>query len=743
MHFRNLFAACFLVCMGITNLYGQAVLSGTVKTASGIRVAGATVSDTLGHIAVSDSMGNFRINDIRFPVMLITTHPQYDTDTLELTEGRFAEIILGKIRQIRGVTLSASGSGNLGMSGMDIKTEVITKGELKKAACCDLAGCFETQATVLPMTTNVLTNAKELRILGLSGVYNQILIDGIPLLQGLTYTFGVSSIPGTFVQNIMVSKGSNSVLQGFENMAGQINVITEAPEKGEKLFVNMYVNSFGENQHNLNYRSGKSKWKNILALHAVQPAGKWDRDRDGFMDLPRLRRFLFWDKFTFGDERKKGWALMFSVKGFSESRSGGQVAFNERTLKGNDSIYGQFINYLQGEVYAKAAYRLNDDERVVMLASASVHDQNSWYGTLSYKGLQHQGYANIQYERTWRQKHELKTGVSHRMLNIREDIAFSDTMIPRTFAGRYLKNEHIAGVFAENVFSWKGDIITLITGLRADHHNRFGWNVTPRALLKYDITERFIVRTSAGTGWRTANLFSENTGLMASSRNIIFIENLRPEKSLNWGINILQQFKKKMFDGYFSADFYSTRFSNQFFPDYDTDPQLALIANFTGTSVSNGFQADLNFRFNKIWEVKSAYNFLDVYRMVDGKKKLLPFNPRHRVMLAVSWLPAGKKWRCDVINHWYGEQRLPETGKNPLEYRQAGFSRPYSTFNLQITRNWKQFEVYAGCENLFDYRQLRPLVSWQNPFSPYFDTSFNWGPTRGREVYLGFRWKLN
>lgn len=723
-------------------LNGQQI-RGKVVSEDGRPVAGASVSDTTGKAALSDTSGRFTFPADRFPLLLITRHPRYLTDTQLLNGTAELRIVLRQVQQIKGVNLTVSGTGNLGMSGMDIKTEVIGKGELKKAACCDLAGCFETQATVLPMTTNVLTNAKELRILGLSGVYNQLLMDGIPLLQGLTYTFGVSSIPGTFVENIMVSKGSNSVLQGFESMVGQINVMTDRPEKGERLFLNSYINSFGENQHNINLRTGKGKWSNVLALHSVQPAGVFDRDKDGFMDLPKLTRYLFWDKIKYGDENKNGWSFLLSLKGFSESRTGGQTGFDAATMKGSDSIYGQHIAYLQGETYGKLSYRHNDREQWSLMFSSSVHDQDAWYGTTSYKGKQLQGYANLQYELDWRGKHAFKTGVSMRRLNILEDIAFSDTTLKRTYAGRYLKDEQIFGAFAENVFSWKADIVTLITGIRADKHNLFGWNVTPRALLKYDITERFIFRASAGTGWRTVNLFSENTLLLASSRNLIFQETLRPERTINWGINILQRFKKKHAEGYFSADFYSTRFGNQFFPDYDTDPQKAFIVNFDGLSVSNGFQADLNLKLRKIWEIKSAYNFLDVYRMVGNDKMLLPFNPRHRVLLAVSWLPPGKKWRCDVNAHWFGEQRLPDTGKNPVEYRQPGSSKPYSTFNFQVTRSWRKFEFYGGCENLFDYRQLRPMVSWQDPFSPYFDTSFNWGPTRGREAYLGFRWKLD
>src|SRR5690606_35688638 len=339
------------------------------------------------------------------------------------------------------------------------------------------------------------------------------------------------------------------------------------------------------------------------------------------------------------------------------------------------------------------------------------------------------GYANLQYEQIWHRNHELKTGISNRYLLLNENIRFTDTL-KRSYAGTYLKEESIQGVFAENIFKWRDDLITLITGLRADHHNRFGWKVTPRAMFKYDMTENTIWRVSAGTGWRTINLFSENIGLLASSRDIIIATNLEPEESFNWGTNIYRKFKKGIAEGFVTMDLYQTLFSNQIFPNFDLDPGKAIIENFKGKSVSNGFQIDINAKLYKKFEVKMAYNYLDVYRVVNGIKRQLPFNSNHKFLMGLSYLATSKKWRADMNAHWFGSRRLPDTDLNPEEYRQAKRSRSYTTLNIQFTKIWKKLELYGGCENLFDFRQLRPIVSWQDPFSPYFDTSFNWGPTR-------------
>lgn len=693
-------------------------------------------------LTTTDSLGNYSFQVNALPLAIVISYPSCNTDTVTIADTTYRILNITKLYNIGKASVSIQGSGSrsshIGLH--TVKTEIITQGELKKAACCDLAGCFETQGTVQPMTTNIITNAKELRILGLSGVYNQVLTDGFPMIQGLTYTYGISSYPGTMVDNITVAKGNTSVLQGYESMVGQINLIPKKTDKDERMLLNVYANSFGETQYNVGFRSGKKKLTAYTALHMVQPAATFDRDKDKFMDVPKLTRYLIYEKIKFGDAEKKGFSMIAGARFLKETRLGGQTNYRP-TDTGSTSIYGQFVNYRQGDAYLKAAYRFTDNKKISLMSSGVLHRQNSWYGTVAYQGRQNNGYANAQYEWNWGNGHDLKTGVSYRYLAIEENLRFSDTLLKRGYAGQYNKYESIPGLFAENTFKWRGDIITLITGIRADHHNIFGWQVTPRTMLKYDVTENAIIRASAGTGWRTVNLFSENPGLMASSRDIVFLEFLKPEKAFNWGLSFFNKIKGKKLEGFYTLDFYQTRFSNQFFPDYDSDPTKAYIKNFTGPSVSNGFQTDINTKYRKQLEFKVAYNFLYVYRVVENQRVELPFNAKHKFLTAISYLPLSKKWRADVNIHWFGQQRLPNTQMNPEEYRQTAYSKAYTTFNIQATRSWKKIELYGGCENLFDYRQLRPIVSWQNPFSPYFDTSFNWGPTRGREIFAGIRYK--
>jgi len=718
-------------------------ITGKVTNEKNEPLMGASVfwSDTTIGTTTSPK-GSFELVLIEtVPRLLIASYIGHKTDTIIITDQTRVVFKLKESQALNEVVIRSQRDGVIISDFNPIKTEQITQTELGKSACCDLAGCFETQTTVQPQVTNVITNAKELRILGLSGVYNQVLIDGFPMIQGLTYTYGISSVPGSLVDNIYVSKGANSVLQGFESISGQINVETKDPHTTDKVYLNAYINSFGETHLNANVAVKMGKWSNLTAVHTVQPAGKFDRDDDTFLDLPQLTRYVVSNKLRYGNEIEWGWNSKIGLRFVNEQRVGGQTTFNAETDKGSTTVYGQTVNMNQPELWTKTGYRANDQHNFVLYASSFYQDQQSYFGTIKYDANQTNAYVNLQYEFAYGEN-TLKSGLSFRHLNLDEDVSFTDNTLQRTFAGRYQRQENIAGVFAENTMKLLGDKLTWIAGVRVDNHNQFGTRITPRTLVKYDITPTTIVRANIGTGWRTVNLFSENIGLLVSSRDIVFAEQLQPEEAINMGVNFTQKFNSEHVTGFFSADYYRTDFQNQIFPDYDSDPTQAIIENFTGKSISNTFQAEVYLKFWQQFEFKTGYSFLDVFREIDGQNVLLPFNPRHKVVTTLGYKPLSDKFHIDMNIHWYGQQRLPDTQSNPEPFRRPGFSENFVLVNAQFTYNLNKFELYTGCENIFDFRQLRPINGWQEPFGQFFDTSSVWGPTRGREFYVGVRFKI-
>jgi outer membrane receptor for ferrienterochelin and colicins len=721
-------------------LFGESVNGKEILTGGTLRFAGSDVAVTVNENGVFE-LPLTGISDRR----IVAAEPGYRTDTLDPGDKTYITIVLRKsAHELKAVTVSDNRAAYL--SNAVLKTEVINQRELSKAACCDLAGCFGTQASVQPQTTNVVTNAQELRILGLSGVYNQVLFDGLPMIQGLSYTYGISTYPGTVVDNIYVAKGTSSVLQGYESISGQINLESKQPDKAEKLYLNGYINSFGEKHLNANVASAagrKKKWHTLLALHHVAPAAKIDGNKDGFLDLPQLTRYMVYNKWKYGNDKLNGFSTQIGLRLVSEKRRGGQVAYNADTDEGSTGVYGQSIRFVQPELYAKSSFRFSEKHVLALALSGFYHDQHSWLGTTQYLARQKTAYVNLQHEWIWHKMNSVKYGASFRFQDLAETISFSDQALGRTYAGNYQTNLAVPGVFIENTFRSRDGKLALITGARADHHQVWGTYFTPRAMARYELSSNHTLRASAGRGWRQVNLFSEQVMLLAGSRDIVFTEVLKPEAAVNWGLSEVYKFAAgNDVRGTLSVDFYSTRFQNQFFPDYDTDPAKAFIRNFEGVSRSNGLQAEASFVFFRRLEVRAAYNYLDVYRVEDGIRVSLPFNPRNRAMAAVSYNTGNKHWQLDMNTHWFDRMRLPNTSSNPVEYRRPSYSVPYATVNMQLTYRWKTVELYSGCENIGNYRQANPIISAMQPFSKYFDLSSVWGPTRGREFYFGVRYKI-
>lgn len=722
--------------------HGEFHVHGKVLSQSGEPIFSAkVVAPQVGVAVFTDTSGGFFLSASQsFDSLIISAFGYLEDTVIVQLQGHTNIVVkLKEVKTIGGTTLKGTGRKAF-IARTPEKKEVITHNELKKAACCDLAGCFETQGTVKAVTTNVITNTKELRILGLSGVYNQVLTDGMPMIKGLSYTYGISAMPGTALYGIFVSKGTNSVLQGYENMVGQINVVPMAGNLTDPLMFNAYVNSFGENQYNLAYAVDKEKWSNYLALHWVNPAQEWDRNNDSFMDVTQLNRMLLYNKFKFGEQKKTGFQGTLGIKLTNEQRLGGQLGFNEEN-RGDTNLYGQVVKYFQPEFYAKTKYVFDSRKSFELMGSAQWHDQNSNFGVVQYNAQQRMAQMKALYSLDYASgDNNLKVGASIRNLRIEEQLGFTGRELGRTYAGRYVREDIIPGIFAENILNWRGEIMQLITGFRVDHHNEFGYQYTPRAMFKYDVSEEGTLRVSGGSGWRMVNMFAENIGLLSSSRDMVFVEQLEPEQSVNFGINYVHNIRYKKLRGYVTADFYQTRFQNQFFPDFDQDPTKAFIANFKGTSISNAFQIDVNGAVGEHWELKSSYSYLDVYRIINSEKVLLPFNSKHRVSSSLSWNTEKKDWQADIIYHWYGPQRLPNTQNNPEQFQQPEFSESYSILSAQVTKNWKKISIYGGVENILDFRLNNPIVNAQNPFDDYFDTNFTWGPVRGREIYLGLRY---
>ncbi len=620
------------------------------------------------------------------------------------------------------------------------KVEGIGVREIERAACCSLAGCFSTNASVESVTTNIVADTKELQILGLSGVYNQLLVDGVPLIQGMSLPLGSGSYPGTLLDQIFITKGAGSVLQGAQGISGQINIITKKAEDNPRLFLNAFANSFGESQYNANVIIKKPSWSHVLAIHNTQPAGIRDINNDGFRDIPATERFSIFNKFSFRQNQESKFKSEIAFRYWTEKRTGGHIDFDpDQAFTGTN--YGQIINVDHMDATVKMNYSLGDNTAITLTQSGFYQEQDNLYGLRTYEGTQLNLNSNLFVDYFFGENdHNLKFGIS----NIHNDI---DQLLTTNVPGdafdllnNYDHFDNIYGAFAETI--WNQDMFTIILGMRTDHFGEFGWKTSPRMLIRAEVNESTDIRFSIGKGYRKAYPLAERGQLLSNNRKLIIDPQLAPEEAINIGINGVYKHTFSFANMTLAADAYQTIFQNQIFPNYERSATRIYLNNFYGTSISNSFQIENKWEFGNNLDFKWAYSYLDVYQIQAQEKIELPFTTNHKWLANASWSTDRDDWQIDITYSYKGSKILPGMSDFPEELQRDSRAPSFSLVNSQLTKRWQNLEIYGGVENIFNFFQSDPIVSVDNPFSQYFDTSFTWGPTKGREFYIGVRYGL-
>ncbi|MBL0175650.1 MAG: TonB-dependent receptor [Ignavibacteria bacterium] len=691
--------------------------------------------------ATSDADGHFSIPGApTAPVTIIVSHVGFVSDTVAVRDRGEILVRLRSIRSLGTVSVDGERKG-MSLAPIEFKTEVITDRELRKAPCCDLSSCFGSNAGVEPEVTDIITDTRELRMIGLSGVYTQVLVDNVPtLLSGVNQSYGLGFVPGTLIDRMYVTKGANSVLQGPEAISGLVNVMLREGAPENLFFFNAFANSFHERQANAHGSLRFGPWSMILAAHTAQPARDVDGDSDGFLDVPKLRRTLLFNKWTYRDE-ESGVMTTAAWKAVDEHRTGGQTGFDDARDRGGNAVYGQTAYSRRFEAYTRSEILIGEDHRLNLHLAASVHSLRAWYGTTSYDADQTHAYANAAYTHTFTEDATLTAGASLRQLGVDEDIRFAFNPLGKSYDGTRRARETVPGLFAEQKLALLEDALTLIGGVRADRDNAHGLFVTPRLFAKIDATTGTTVRLSAGAGYRNPLPFVENAALFASARDILLQAALKPERAVNYGASLTRMFELDAISGTLSLDLYRTDFTDQAIADVDSDPQRVFIRNADGPSFSTSILAEALVDIGPV-EVKTAYTWTEAYETFNGLRRALPFMSRHKLLGAASCEFPEHGWTLSSTIEWHGPQRLPDTRLFPAEFRMPEHSDAFMLLNAQVAKRFGAIELYAGVENILDTRQDHPILNARNPFGAWFEPTFAWGPVKGREGFAGIRVRL-
>ena len=731
-------------------LFSQKEITGVVMEQSSnnerVPLFGANVfwlNTTLGTMTSDD--GTFRLPYDTSYKKLVISYIGFRTDTLLIETPKSIFHVLKASDDLGEVTVSVrrKSSATSYLSSQNITT--ISSKELLKAACCNLSESFETNPSIDVNFTDAISGTKQIRMLGLTSPYILITTENIPSIRGASQAYGLSFVPGTWVESIQITKGAGSVVNGFESIAGQINAELVKPTTDNRIFVNAYGSLNGRTELNTHFNTQLSdKLSTGVYIHADNRSQKFDRNNDSFLDMPLVNQINIMNRWQYAN-LQKGLISFLNVRYLNDEKQAGQLNFDPKTDRLSNSVWGSEINTRRFEVSGKFGY-VNPDipyRSLGVQLAYSDHDQASYFGTNQYDISHRSIYSNMVYNTIISDsRHKMKTGLN----------ATYDRYNELVNSQVYNRTERSVGGFFEYSFD-NLDALNLTAGIRIDHHNLLGTFFTPRLHARYAPWEKSAFRVSFGRGKRAANIFTENQKLFASSRQINVqssggaIYGLDPEIAWNYGLSFLQGFNLFGRKADLTLDFYKTNFENQVVVDYE-NPYEVSFYNLEGASYSSSFQAEFSWNLMAYLDLKTAYKFYDVKTQYASGKLEKPLTSQHRYFANLSYELHSEKdggvWKFDTTFNWLGKQRFSSTSMSPQAYQLPTYSPSISTLNLQFTKVFSEaFEIYLGAENVTNVKQKSPILSSESPFGSNFDTTFVYGPIFGSTFYTGLRYKLN
>ena len=740
MKTKQIFLTVLLLSF-VSSMFAQGFIEGTVyeQDENGKRtpIPGVNVYwKIVNEGVVTDANGHYKIPLHERIGCLVFSCISYENDTVHhMVEPAHYDHVFHSVHMLNEVEIHAREKASFINPIKAMAVQEITSEGLRRAACCSLAESFETNASVDVAYSDAVTGAKQIELLGLSGLYTQMMAENMPNFRGLASAFGLNYVPGTWMNAIQISKGTSSVRNGYESISGQINVDYKKPELGEseKLFLNLYGNSMTMTEFNFNTRWNVGKNGSMMVMgHANHNFMQMDGNGDSFIDDPMVTQGNLFFRYNYAKNWFEG---MWGVKALSERRFGGMMGGNPYVEPTDDKFK---ISTLRYEAFSKTGFMFDRDDTSLGIQQQFIyHDLgSSYFGRTYYNASQMSYYANALFDSyIVNDHHSYSVGASYSYDKYDEHL--NDSAFQRV--------EHVPGAFVEYNFSddhhWN-----VIAGFRADYNTYYHKMLyTPRLHVRFKTHDELAIRVSAGRGYRSPNVLAENSTMMASSRRIIFVgEKPKMEEAWNYGINITKGFDIGWRELTIQADFYRTDFVNQIVLDRDADAHQIRIYNLDGRSYSNSAQIEANCEIFKDFDLTLAFRYNDVKMTINDSLMEKPFVNRYKGLITMSYAPG--TWQFDLTTQFNGDSRVPNLSGNATAVaHQQNIERSpfYVIMNAQVMKKFgKCWEVYIGGENLTNFKQKYPIISADNPTSEDFDASMVWGPLSGIRAYLGVRFQI-
>ena len=631
-----------------------------------------------------------------------------------------------------------------------VPVEVYSPTFLKKNPTPNIFEALQNVNGVRPQLNCNVCNTGDIHINGLEGPYTLVMIDGMPIVSGLSTVYGLSGIPNSLIEQVEIVKGPASSLYGSEAVGGLINIITKLPENAPRFFADGFVTGWGEANVDVGFKSKVGEKTTVLfGANYFNYSNPIDNNNDNFTDVTLQDRISIFQKWDF--ERANNRKFSLAGRYFYEDRWGGEMQWNP-SYRGGDEVYGESIYTSRFELLGN--YQLPIKEKVNFQFSYSDHDQNSVYGNTPYLAQQRIGFGQFIWDKKV-SKHDLLIGTALRYNYYNDNTTATVNADEVTIPSLFIQDEIN--------FTKKQSVLL---GMRYDYDSRHGNIFTPRIAYRFKPTEDDIIRLNAGTGFRVVNLFTEDHAALTGSREVVIEEALKPEESYNINLNYLKKLylnNGMMFT--FDTSVWYTYFTNAILPDYDTNPNQIIYDNLDGHSTSKGISFNADAVFGSGIKVSLGATYQDVSQTENGTTTRQILTERFTGVWSFSYKHYPTNLTLDYTGNIYGPMRLPLLGE--LDPRQE-YSPTWSIQNIQLTYDgFDNFEIYGGVKNLLNWTPNKgnPFIiaraddpfdenvqfdnngnaapTADNPYALTFDPSYVYGPNQGIRAFVGLRYKLN
>ncbi|MFR9603132.1 MAG: TonB-dependent receptor [Rikenellaceae bacterium] len=766
MNKYKLLVAIFVANIFVMNLSAEP-LSGTIKNQNGEPLVGASIwweGTTVG--VTTDTNGGYRINKVKDFDKIIASYVGYSNDTI-VVENPLSKLDITLSTQgvdIESVVVNTTIGGNYIKYDAIAKDEMISFAGLCKMACCNLAESFENSASVTVGYSDAISGARQIKMLGLTGTYTQILDENRPVMRGLSSPYGLSYTPGMWLNSIQVSKGISSVTAGHEAITGQINLEYRKPTDSERLFLNLYLNNELRPEINLSSAlpvSRDGRLSTVVMFHASADTNpdfvNMDHNADGFRDMPLAQQYNIANRWSYLFDN--GVQIRWGVKFVEEDRLGGEESF-EKGMREDvvaQKIYGSNIQnrgangYIKiGAPVGRVVYDTYEQSElrsnVAFVADYDLFDEDAYFGLNDYSGREKTVMLNGMYNHYFTSRSSLIVGASATFQDITERLVNSTPWLGVSNDFDLSRVENEVGLYGEYTFKHE-DTFSIVAGLRGDYNSYLDRSfITPRGQVKWSVGPSTTLRASAGMGYRSSNVITDNIGILATGRSLIFdgVESgdFDPqERALTLGGSITQRFRIiSASDATISFDYFRTEFGSQVIVDQEMDGEYVHIYSSQERSTTDSYQVDLTWKPNEHLDLFATFRYTKsdmTLNNADGTTYSVerPLVSRFKTLVNAQYATHLRRWTFDLTAQLNGPSRMPN-------YAGGGDSPIYPIFFAQVSRRVRGWEIYAGCENIGNYTQHTSIIGADNPFSSEFNSTAIWGPLMGRKFYVGARFNL-